>query len=265
MCMCPGRNKQKATYAWKRDLQTDLQGMCIIASDYSSSPFFSLSLSLSAHCIQSVISDMVERVDLGQRLVIHCNGGKGRTGLVACAILVAKGMSPDHAIHAIRARRKGMIRNPAQIFYLKVFETRWRGEVANAAKPRGSIDAGSTVHARAGVVTLRVVETKGFEEGGIVESIEVVAVSGPSLRDHASVRTWHPSMSFAVTDCARWFCTIALFGHQRCCVVALASISGDHVSHTEPAWVQCNLPDGSGPTPYSLKLTYLVQDAKAPY
>jgi hypothetical protein len=81
-----------------------------------------------------LVQKLLERVDAGQRIVIHCNGGKGRTGLLVCAILVAKGLLPDDAIQAVRSRRKGMIRNPAQIFYLSMFEGRWRVLFEAAAK-----------------------------------------------------------------------------------------------------------------------------------
>lgn len=64
----------------------------------------------------------------GSHFFFTSNGGKGRTGLVACAILVAKGLSVDDSIQAIRRRRKGMIRNPAQIMYLRIFEKSWRNE-----------------------------------------------------------------------------------------------------------------------------------------
>jgi hypothetical protein len=59
---------------------------------------------------------------------------------VACAILVAKGLSVDDAIHAIRNRRKGMIRNPAQIIYLRRFESRWKGEHEQADPSSSSSD-----------------------------------------------------------------------------------------------------------------------------
>ncbi len=55
----------------------------------------------------------------------HCNGGKGRSGMVVVSVLVALGMKPGDAIDLVRAARPGTIRNPAQVFYVKLFAQTW--------------------------------------------------------------------------------------------------------------------------------------------
>lgn len=50
----------------------------------------------------------------GERVVIHCVGGLGRTGTLAARILVEFGVEPAAAIATIRALRPGAIETPAQ-------------------------------------------------------------------------------------------------------------------------------------------------------
>jgi protein-tyrosine phosphatase len=60
-----------------------------------------------AHAISS-------RLDRGERILIHCRGGLGRSGLVAAAVLVVRGVAPDRAIAAVRMARPGAIENGRQ-------------------------------------------------------------------------------------------------------------------------------------------------------
>jgi len=62
-----------------------------------------------------LVEQVVERIREDKVIVVHCNGGKGRTGLVVVATLCALGMSVDDAVKATRAARPGMIQNPAQV------------------------------------------------------------------------------------------------------------------------------------------------------
>lgn len=55
----------------------------------------------------------------GGRIVIHCRGGLGRTGLVAARLLVEFGMEPQEAIRRIRAARQGAIQTREQEDYVK--------------------------------------------------------------------------------------------------------------------------------------------------
>ncbi len=45
------------------------------------------------------------RIDNGERILIHCRGGLGRTGLVAALILVERGADPHEAIERVREVR----------------------------------------------------------------------------------------------------------------------------------------------------------------
>jgi len=61
----------------------------------------------------------------GEKIVIHCLGGLGRTGTVAARLLVEFGATPANAIRAVRAARAGTI------------ETRRQEEYVNNCKPAG--------------------------------------------------------------------------------------------------------------------------------
>jgi len=49
-----------------------------------------------------------------QRVVVHCAGGRGRTGTMMAAWFVAEGATADEAIARIRAKRPGSIETAAQ-------------------------------------------------------------------------------------------------------------------------------------------------------
>jgi ADP-ribosyl-[dinitrogen reductase] hydrolase len=55
----------------------------------------------------------------GGRIVLHCRGGLGRTGLVAARLLVEFGMAPHEAIRRVRAARPGAIQTREQEEYVR--------------------------------------------------------------------------------------------------------------------------------------------------
>ena len=79
---------------------------------------------LEAFC--SLILGIVELLHAGKTVVVHCNGGKGRTGLVVAAILVAyQNSTVMEAIQICRAARPGVLYNPLQILYAFQFASFW--------------------------------------------------------------------------------------------------------------------------------------------
>lgn len=54
------------------------------------------------------------RLRSGERIVVHCRGGLGRTGTVAARLLVELGIEPAEAIARVRAARPGAIETSAQ-------------------------------------------------------------------------------------------------------------------------------------------------------
>jgi protein-tyrosine phosphatase len=53
-------------------------------------------------------------LDAGGRVLLHCHGGKGRSGMVALRLLVERGAAPAEALAAIRAARPGAVETAAQ-------------------------------------------------------------------------------------------------------------------------------------------------------
>ena len=62
-----------------------------------------------------------ERWGAGQAVAVHCMAGRGRTGTVLAACLVAEGMDADAAIALVRAKRPGSIETRAQEACVRAF------------------------------------------------------------------------------------------------------------------------------------------------
>lgn len=54
----------------------------------------------------------------GRRIVIHCRGGRGRTGLLAARLMVELGEDPRRAVTQVRGARDGAIETPAQLAHV---------------------------------------------------------------------------------------------------------------------------------------------------
>jgi protein-tyrosine phosphatase len=72
---------------------------------------------------------VIEELKSGGRLVVHCKGGLGRAGTVACMLMLDFGASgdADEAIRRVRAVRRGAIETPAQEAFLHDWANRLRG------------------------------------------------------------------------------------------------------------------------------------------
>ena len=54
----------------------------------------------------------------GERIVIHCLGGLGRTGLLACRLLIESGIQPKEALEQVRGARPGAVETLEQERYV---------------------------------------------------------------------------------------------------------------------------------------------------
>jgi ADP-ribosyl-[dinitrogen reductase] hydrolase len=54
----------------------------------------------------------------GNRIVVHCRGGLGRTGVIAARLLIELGEAPDKALQRVRAARPGAVETPEQEDYV---------------------------------------------------------------------------------------------------------------------------------------------------
>ena len=153
-CMLPGRRKAKRTHEWRRDLAADVAAirqdrlclvtLCTSAELARDSPGFQARIASEVACRETLpiadkrapsstqafdelIARLVDRIENGWRVVVHCNGGKGRSALVAAAVLIGlSDLSARAAVAGVRAARAGSLRNPLQILFLWSFARRWK-------------------------------------------------------------------------------------------------------------------------------------------
>jgi len=59
-------------------------------------------------------ADIHEALTDGSAVLLHCMGGKGRSGMVAMRLLIEAGIAPEHALATIRAARPGAVETPEQ-------------------------------------------------------------------------------------------------------------------------------------------------------
>lgn len=61
---------------------------------------------------------LLARLQAGEKLLIHCRGGRGRSGTIAAALLIAGGVAPAEAVRMVRAARPGAIETAEQEAWL---------------------------------------------------------------------------------------------------------------------------------------------------
>lgn len=70
-------------------------------------------------------SQLVSEIGSGVRVVVHCKGGVGRAGTVACLLLLARAAGDaDDAMRQVRAVRRGAIETSAQEAFLQAWSFR---------------------------------------------------------------------------------------------------------------------------------------------
>lgn len=85
----------------------------------------------------ALVKQIDERLMSGKNILIHCRGGIGRAGVIACCLLLYKGLvrTPAHAVQLLRIRRspKG-IETPTQAAFL-IDYTRWLHTLRATTQP----------------------------------------------------------------------------------------------------------------------------------
>lgn len=73
-----------------------------------------------------VVGDLLDLLIDGKNVLLHCRGGKGRTGTVGALMLIELGVPASMAIEMIRAARPGAIETSAQEQYIHDYAPRTR-------------------------------------------------------------------------------------------------------------------------------------------
>jgi len=63
---------------------------------------------------QAVATEMRAALAASGRVLIHCKGGRGRTGTIALRLMIESGETPEDALARLRAARPGTVETDAQ-------------------------------------------------------------------------------------------------------------------------------------------------------
>jgi ADP-ribosylglycohydrolase/protein-tyrosine phosphatase len=81
-----------------------------------------------AAAFRATLDAVIGLLAAGERVVVACRGGLGRTGTAVACLLVDGGAGPDEAIAAVRAARRGTVERPVQEAFVRSWAA--RGEVS---------------------------------------------------------------------------------------------------------------------------------------
>jgi len=153
LTFCPGKRGDSVYGApWARDLETDLSAIQgwgtttlvtlmerfefdllgvpdlpdgVIAADMSWTHLPIRDVDVPSDPFDAVWpeirADLIRRLAAGERVVFHCRGGLGRTGLVAALLLIEHGVDPESAIGQVRKARPGAIETERQEAYVLAY------------------------------------------------------------------------------------------------------------------------------------------------
>jgi len=152
LTFCPGKVQVRAlSGAWMRSLSTDLGAVRdwgatallnlltwqeMLALEVGNLPQAVHAAGLAYHHLQikdgeipdeageraweQIGRELRGRIKAGQKILIHCKGGLGRTGIMAARLLVEFGTAPSEALRSIRHARPGAIESSRQEEYVRL-------------------------------------------------------------------------------------------------------------------------------------------------
>jgi len=72
----------------------------------------------------AVVMILNEELFADRSIVIHCRGGLGRTGVVACLLLIERGYEPSDALRLVRSTRPGTVETCDQEAFVLAYQRR---------------------------------------------------------------------------------------------------------------------------------------------
>jgi protein-tyrosine phosphatase len=151
-CMCPGKVQPHAvTGPWHRDLAVDMDAIAAFGARYlvtlmetheldKAVPAADLEAAAGARGIVWMHLPIVDlqapdaafeelwrthgptlrdALSAGENVVVHCRGGRGRSGLVAARLLIELGETPRAALLAVRTANPLAVETPVQEDFVK--------------------------------------------------------------------------------------------------------------------------------------------------
>lgn len=67
---------------------------------------------------------LCSELQAGRKVAVHCRGGLGRTGMVACLLLTELGYMPGDALKQVRMARPGTVETAAQEAFVLAYQPR---------------------------------------------------------------------------------------------------------------------------------------------
>lgn len=130
----PGRDGQLATdleaiIAWSPDLIVTLVEpqeleslqleslpghLTIIARQWLNLPIPDYGIPDADAPVAALLAQLAAAMQAGGAVLIHCHGGRGRSGMMAARVLSLAGIAPAEAVKTVRAARPGAIETAAQ-------------------------------------------------------------------------------------------------------------------------------------------------------
>ena len=152
LTMAPGKKDKEAEFLWNRNLQTDLKRLrnhygverltCLLEDEeLCELGILSLLTAVEAFGMTTehlpipddglpdsiaefadLVKRLVNAVSAGETILIHCKGGRGRTGMLAAACLVQLNYSPEDAIATVQRVRSGALSTARQQDFVYQFK-----------------------------------------------------------------------------------------------------------------------------------------------
>jgi hypothetical protein len=82
---------------------------------------------------------VLDHLERGSRVFVHCEHGVGRGPLMACAVLVGQGYSAPEALRIVRSGRWQAMPNDRQLGALLAFERDWRQKRGSEPKDEATV------------------------------------------------------------------------------------------------------------------------------
>lgn len=92
---------------------------------------------------QQSVNTIYRCLDQGEKVLVHCRGGLGRTGLLVARLLMAYGASSDEAISKVREARTGAIETKEQEDYVRSMPSATHHIITTEEKFKGCLLAGA--------------------------------------------------------------------------------------------------------------------------